>query len=99
MVAVSEFSGGAMESYGLVIYRENELLHDVLQPAAARKQRASLSLALSIVSSSSSSSFWRVCDSPTIPFSLEPCFHCFQGNGSFILLFIFPRHKAPTFVR
>ena len=46
MVAVSEFSGGAMESYGLVIYRENELLHDVLQPAAARKQRASLSLAL-----------------------------------------------------
>ncbi|KAJ6947565.1 hypothetical protein NC651_002063 [Populus alba x Populus x berolinensis] len=40
MVAVSEFSGGAMESYGLVIYRENELLHNVLQPAAARKQRA-----------------------------------------------------------
>ncbi|KAJ6963735.1 hypothetical protein NC652_002143 [Populus alba x Populus x berolinensis] len=79
MVAVPEFSGGAMESYGLVIYRENELLHDVLQPAAARKQRAR-----------------RVCDSPTIPFSLEPCF---QGNGSFILLYIFPRHKVPTSVR
>lgn len=49
MVAVSEFSGGAMESYGPVIYRENELLHDILQPTAPRKQRASLSLAFSIV--------------------------------------------------
>lgn len=38
MVAVPEFSGGAMENYGLIIYRENELLYDDLQSTAARKQ-------------------------------------------------------------
>jgi puromycin-sensitive aminopeptidase len=48
MVAVSEFSGGAMESYGLVIYRENELLHDVfcsLQQLESREQVYHLLLA------------------------------------------------------
>lgn len=38
MVAVPEFAGGAMENNGLIIYRENELLHDDLQSTAARKQ-------------------------------------------------------------
>ncbi|KAK3410804.1 hypothetical protein EUGRSUZ_J02839 [Eucalyptus grandis] len=39
MVAVPEFAGGAMENYGLIIYRENEMLHDELQSTAAKKQR------------------------------------------------------------
>ncbi|XP_059641854.1 aminopeptidase M1-like [Cornus florida] len=39
MVAVPDFSGGAMENYGLIIYREIELLHDDLHSAAASKQR------------------------------------------------------------
>lgn len=38
MVAVPEFSGGAMENYGLIIYRENELLYDELLSPASRKQ-------------------------------------------------------------
>ncbi|GMY34642.1 aminopeptidase M1-like isoform X1, partial [Fagus crenata] len=38
MVAVPEFSGGAMENYGLITYRENELLYDDLLSPAARKQ-------------------------------------------------------------
>ncbi|XVF25182.1 hypothetical protein REPUB_Repub13aG0191300 [Reevesia pubescens] len=38
MVAVPEFSGGAMENYGLIIYRENEMLHNDLRSTAARKQ-------------------------------------------------------------
>lgn len=42
MVAVPEFSGGAMENYGLITYRENELLFDPLHSTAARKQRVSL---------------------------------------------------------
>lgn len=42
MVAVPEFSGGAMENYGLITYRENELLYDPLHSTAARKQRVSL---------------------------------------------------------
>lgn len=41
MVAVPEFAAGAMENYGLIIYRENDLLHDDLQSTAARKQRVS----------------------------------------------------------
>lgn len=52
MVAVPEFSGGAMENYGLITYRENELLYDPLHSTTARKQRVSLisSSALSFVS-------------------------------------------------
>ncbi|EOY27183.1 Aminopeptidase M1, putative [Theobroma cacao] len=38
MVAVPEFSGGAMENYGLIIFRENEMLHNDLHTTAARKQ-------------------------------------------------------------
>lgn len=39
MVAVPEFAGGAMENYGLIIYREIDLLRDDLQSTAARMQR------------------------------------------------------------
>lgn len=39
MVAVPEFSGGAMENYGLITYRENEMLYDHLHSTTARKQR------------------------------------------------------------
>lgn len=35
MVSVPEFSGGAMENYGLITYRETELLQDELHSAAA----------------------------------------------------------------
>ncbi|GMY34655.1 aminopeptidase M1-like isoform X1 [Fagus crenata] len=38
MVAVPEFSGGAMENYGLITYCENDLLYDDLLSPAARKQ-------------------------------------------------------------
>ncbi|XP_022715192.1 aminopeptidase M1-like isoform X2 [Durio zibethinus] len=38
MVAVPEFSGGAMENYGLIIFRENEMLHNDLRSTAAKKQ-------------------------------------------------------------
>lgn len=41
IIAVSEFAGGAMENHGLIIYRENELLHDDLLSSAASKQRVS----------------------------------------------------------
>lgn len=39
LVAVPEFSAGAMENYGLIVYRENELLYDPLHSTTARKQR------------------------------------------------------------
>ncbi|XVE51898.1 hypothetical protein DITRI_Ditri02bG0077800 [Diplodiscus trichospermus] len=38
MVAVPEFSGGAMENYGLIIFRENEMLHNDVLSTAAKKQ-------------------------------------------------------------
>ncbi|GFY97179.1 aminopeptidase M1 [Actinidia rufa] len=41
MVAVPDFSDAAMENYGLITYREAELLHDDLHSAAVNKQRAS----------------------------------------------------------
>ncbi|EXB88333.1 Puromycin-sensitive aminopeptidase [Morus notabilis] len=39
LVAVPEFAAGAMENYGLIVYRENELLYDPLHSTTARKQR------------------------------------------------------------
>lgn len=39
MVAVPDFSAGAMENYGLIVYRETELLHDDLHSSAANTQR------------------------------------------------------------
>ncbi|KAK3030912.1 hypothetical protein RJ639_036650, partial [Escallonia herrerae] len=42
MVAVPEFPGGAMENYGLITYRETELLHDDLHSAAANTQRLAI---------------------------------------------------------
>ncbi|XP_015902907.2 aminopeptidase M1 isoform X2 [Ziziphus jujuba] len=39
MVGVPEFSAGAMENYGLITYRENELLYDHLHSPVSRKQR------------------------------------------------------------
>lgn len=42
MVAVPDFSGGAMENYGLITYRETELLHDNLHSAATNIQRLSI---------------------------------------------------------
>ncbi|KAF8393584.1 hypothetical protein HHK36_021828 [Tetracentron sinense] len=41
MVAIPDFAGGAMENYGLITYREIELLHDELHSAAVNKQRVS----------------------------------------------------------
>ncbi|KAK8645973.1 hypothetical protein V6N13_119777 [Hibiscus sabdariffa] len=45
MVAVPEFFGGAMENYGLIIYRENEMLHNDLRSTAAKKQRLTIVVA------------------------------------------------------
>lgn len=45
MVAVPEFAGGAMENYGLITYRETELLYDPLHSTAARKQRMAIVVA------------------------------------------------------
>ncbi|KAL1829288.1 hypothetical protein ACET3Z_007700 [Daucus carota] len=42
MVAVPDFSAGAMENYGLIVYRETELLHDDLHSAAANTQRLAI---------------------------------------------------------
>ncbi|KAJ7951558.1 Aminopeptidase [Quillaja saponaria] len=38
LVAVPEFATGAMENYGLMVYRENELLHDDSYSTASKKQ-------------------------------------------------------------
>lgn len=38
MVAVSEFHAGAMENFGLIVYRENELLYNEKTSTANRKQ-------------------------------------------------------------
>ncbi|CAI0419958.1 unnamed protein product [Linum tenue] len=45
MVAVPEFSGGAMENNGLIIFRENELLQNDLMSSASRKQRLAIVMA------------------------------------------------------
>ncbi|KAL4319665.1 hypothetical protein GQ457_18G002170 [Hibiscus cannabinus] len=39
MIAIPDFSAGAMENYGLVTYRETALLYDEQHSAAANKQR------------------------------------------------------------
>ncbi|XP_071721787.1 aminopeptidase M1 [Rutidosis leptorrhynchoides] len=39
MIAIPDFSAGAMENYGLVTYRETALLYDEKNSAAANKQR------------------------------------------------------------
>ncbi|XP_039055030.1 aminopeptidase M1-like isoform X2 [Hibiscus syriacus] len=39
MIAIPDFSSGAMENYGLVTYRETALLYDEQHSAAANKQR------------------------------------------------------------
>ena len=39
MVAIPDFSAGAMENYGLVTYRETALLYDDQHSTAANKQR------------------------------------------------------------
>lgn len=44
MVTVPEFSGGAMENNGLIIYRENEMLYDEMLSTAAKKQRVDIHL-------------------------------------------------------
>lgn len=49
LVAVPEFSGGAMENYGLIIYRENELLYHELHSTPAKKQRVSFGLTFSFI--------------------------------------------------
>ncbi|XVE53865.1 hypothetical protein DITRI_Ditri03aG0036000 [Diplodiscus trichospermus] len=41
MIAIPDFAGGAMENYGLVTYRETDLLFDELHSAAANKQGVS----------------------------------------------------------
>ncbi|WJZ94349.1 hypothetical protein VitviT2T_013220 [Vitis vinifera] len=42
MVAVPDFSGGAMENYGLIIFREIELLYNEMHSGAYRKQRLTI---------------------------------------------------------
>ncbi|KAL2493283.1 Aminopeptidase M1 [Abeliophyllum distichum] len=45
MVSVPEFSGGAMENYGLITCRETELIQDELYTAAANIQRLTIVVA------------------------------------------------------
>ncbi|KAK4269134.1 hypothetical protein QN277_022328 [Acacia crassicarpa] len=42
LVAVPEFGAGAMENYGLIVYRENDLLYHDLYSNAAKKQRLTI---------------------------------------------------------
>lgn len=42
LVAVPEFSAGAMENYGLIVYRESDLLYHELHSAPAKKQRITI---------------------------------------------------------
>ena len=44
LVAAPDFSGGAMENYGLITFRDNEFLYDELHSGASRKQWASYSI-------------------------------------------------------
>lgn len=42
MIAIPDFAPGAMENYGLVTYRETDLLYDENHSAAANKQMVKL---------------------------------------------------------
>ena len=50
-VAVPDFSAGAMENWGLVLYRETALLHDDTQSSIANKYWVSLIMAHEIAHS------------------------------------------------
>ena len=39
MIAVPDFMAGAMENWGLIIYRETALLYDTMLSSAGNKQR------------------------------------------------------------
>ena len=39
MIAVPDFMSGAMENWGLIIYRETALLYDTMLSSAGNKQR------------------------------------------------------------
>ena len=54
-VAVPDFSAGAMENWGLVLYRETALLHDTEQSSIANKYWVSLIIAHEIAHSVSTS--------------------------------------------
>lgn len=45
MVAVPDFAAGAMENYGLIVYREIALLHDELHSTDTNKQRLAIVVA------------------------------------------------------
>ena len=47
MVAIPDFAAGAMENYGLVTYRESELLYDEKLSSASNKQNVHNSFSLS----------------------------------------------------
>ncbi|KAK0597687.1 hypothetical protein LWI29_027625 [Acer saccharum] len=45
MVAVPEFAAGAMENFGLIVYRDNEMLYSDSKSTARKKQRMSIVVA------------------------------------------------------
>lgn len=45
MVAIPDFAAGAMENWGLILYRETALLYDPTVSAAGNKQRVAVVVA------------------------------------------------------